>query len=275
MATDVLDHIVHLTPPGTVEQAASEFRKLGFDVIPGGTHADGLTANALVVLADGVYLELIAFVHPGAPPASHRWGRTAPGWIDFAHLGLSADVSSVINARAAQDGSGVEYCVAVDGGRETPGGERLEWRLTAPGAEHGVGRLPFFCEDVTPRDRRVPAAGKHPCTAQGVSHVKLRAPGSAAFETAKAQLSTVVGRGPTPAADGRSVAWRLQTPRAGAELHTTLVLVLEDAAAGVDARAGICEVGFWVREGPGGEVESPYGRIVMTPMPAGGDVRGV
>ncbi|KAF8479949.1 hypothetical protein JB92DRAFT_3133300 [Gautieria morchelliformis] len=60
-------------------------------------------------------------------------------------------------------------------------------------------------------------------------------------------------RGPTPAADGRSAAG----------LHTTLVLVLEDAAAGVDAdadtRAGACEVGFWVREGPGGEVESPYG----------------
>ena len=29
--TNVLDHIVHLTPPGTVEQASEEFRKLGFE----------------------------------------------------------------------------------------------------------------------------------------------------------------------------------------------------------------------------------------------------
>jgi hypothetical protein len=104
--------------------------------------------------------------------------------------------------------------------------------------------------------------------------VKLRAASAQDFATLSAQLGTVVGREPEPepaATDGRrSAAWRLGTPHASAELHT--MLVLEDAT-GLDARSGICEVGFWVRKGPGGEVESPYGRIVFTPIPTA-DVRG-
>ncbi|RXW21809.1 hypothetical protein EST38_g4039 [Candolleomyces aberdarensis] len=62
--TRTIDHIVHLTPPGTVEEVSEEFRKLGFTVLRGGTHADGLTANALVVLKEGTYIELISFTHP-------------------------------------------------------------------------------------------------------------------------------------------------------------------------------------------------------------------
>jgi hypothetical protein len=30
MTTKTLDHIVHLTPPGTVQQTAEQFRGLGF-----------------------------------------------------------------------------------------------------------------------------------------------------------------------------------------------------------------------------------------------------
>ncbi|EEB95707.1 hypothetical protein MPER_05280, partial [Moniliophthora perniciosa FA553] len=47
-STNILDHIVHLTPPGSVEETARQFRDLGFNVLPGGRHADGLTENALV-----------------------------------------------------------------------------------------------------------------------------------------------------------------------------------------------------------------------------------
>jgi hypothetical protein len=66
-STRTLDHIVHLTPPGTFRDTADQFRELGFKfrveifvtisnplivpprVISGGTHANGLTANSLVV----------------------------------------------------------------------------------------------------------------------------------------------------------------------------------------------------------------------------------
>ncbi|KAK7464143.1 hypothetical protein VKT23_006308 [Stygiomarasmius scandens] len=63
-------------------------------VLPGGQHADGLTENALIILADGIYLELISFIHPPefyGPPQSperqrrdnHWWAHKTPGWIDF------------------------------------------------------------------------------------------------------------------------------------------------------------------------------------------------
>ncbi|KAF8579459.1 hypothetical protein K439DRAFT_1637941 [Ramaria rubella] len=80
MSTHILDHT-----PGTVAQASAAFRKLGFDVLPGGTHADSQTYNALITLADGVYIELIAFTtdtdtdtEPPTEPPPHRWASAHP-----------------------------------------------------------------------------------------------------------------------------------------------------------------------------------------------------
>lgn len=94
-------------------------------VIPGGTHADGLTVNALIVYLcshksqlnkkltlsahslSHVYIELISFT-PTADPnkrKSHRWGQLEPGWIDFANLGpgaLGGDVAGTINQRSKE-----------------------------------------------------------------------------------------------------------------------------------------------------------------------------
>ncbi|KAI8999133.1 glyoxalase-like domain-containing protein [Trametes punicea] len=193
-STRVLDHIVHLTPPGTLEESVNAFRNLGFTVTPGGTHAGGETANALVVFADGTYLELLHFTRPPAPaPASasaptstsasprtssspsstagHPWAKKHPGWIDYAFLGNAGrpSVADTINRRADADGSGVRYARELRGGRKrAEDGRELEWLITAPeeaqggggngpGAGEGArGRLPFFCGDVTPREWRVP-----------------------------------------------------------------------------------------------------------------------
>ncbi|KAK7035859.1 Zn(2)-C6 fungal-type domain-containing protein [Favolaschia claudopus] len=89
MLTATLDHIVHLTPPGSLQETAEQFRKLGFNVVEGGVHADGLTENSLVILRDEVYLELISFTKPpeAYPPSSRprrehgealKWVITAP-----------------------------------------------------------------------------------------------------------------------------------------------------------------------------------------------------
>jgi hypothetical protein len=65
-STRVLDHIVHLTPPGTIEETAQQFRDLGFtyatsytgdvraeikldSVLQGGKHTGGLSENCIVV----------------------------------------------------------------------------------------------------------------------------------------------------------------------------------------------------------------------------------
>lgn len=119
------------------------------------------------VLADGVYLELISFTHPvdyytpGSPEyvkrVGHWWARKSPGWIDYAALAdAEVDLSEVINARSAKEGTRVVYLPPNAGGREKPDGTVLEWKTTFPefGA-HGRGALPFFCADVTPRNHRV------------------------------------------------------------------------------------------------------------------------
>ncbi|KAJ8699310.1 hypothetical protein PTI98_002437 [Pleurotus ostreatus] len=198
-STNTLDHIVHLSHPGALDETISRFRELGFkysycilieNVIPGGTHADGLTSNALVVnchpivsprllftqkvqiFEDGTYLELLNFVKPAASyPAgsperakrdSHPWAPKNPGWIDFAFLGTGEDkhsggtgvISEIINARSKD----VRYLGEVAGGRETPAGKILKWLITSPAKQHGRGVLPFFCGDVTPREwRLIPA----------------------------------------------------------------------------------------------------------------------
>src|SRR3954470_18408966 len=53
-----VDHIIFAVADR--EQAGQDFGTLGFKSIIGGTHSDGHTHNKLVVLADGVYLELCA-----------------------------------------------------------------------------------------------------------------------------------------------------------------------------------------------------------------------
>ncbi|KAG9125551.1 hypothetical protein FRC07_007161 [Ceratobasidium sp. 392] len=106
-ATNVLDHIVHLSPPGKLSEAVAHWESLGFKqvftphfspstVIPGGQHADGYTSNALVPLSDGVYIELIAFNQPPleGPAPKHWWATKQPGWIDWACLGLEDHVPS-------------------------------------------------------------------------------------------------------------------------------------------------------------------------------------
>jgi len=72
IATNILDHIVHLVPPGSLEQASEQFRALGFTVVTGGVHEGGHSMNDLVIFADAVYIEIIlslnqTIYHHGGP----------------------------------------------------------------------------------------------------------------------------------------------------------------------------------------------------------------
>ena len=129
-------------------------------VIPGGTHAGGATANALVVFADGTYLELIHFVRAPAPDDPNPWARKHPGWIDYAFLGTGGEpsIADAINERAGREGSGVHYEES-KGGRRREDGKVLEWVISSSTEEGSRGTLPFFCGDVTPREWRVGVLG--------------------------------------------------------------------------------------------------------------------
>ena len=179
-----LDHLVILVPD--LATAMAGYTQLGFTVVPGGTHADGATHNALVVLADGSYLELIAFLR-AAP--EHRWGghaaRAHSGFIDFALLPLP-DVASVIAAAAAR---GLAYTGPADGGRLRPDGERLAWQMGLP----PTADLPFLCGDVTPRALRVPdgAMRQHANGVTGVAALTVAVPDITA---ARADYAALLGQ---------------------------------------------------------------------------------
>lgn len=282
-STKILDHIVHLTPPGTVELASQQFRDLGFNVTPGGTHTGGLTANALVILADGSYLELISFTHPAShyPPTSpdrqkrdsNPWSYKHPGWIDYAFLGSSdpdVSIARIINERADLDRSGAAYDPEVDGGRVREDGKTLKWMITAPHEERKRGTLPFFCGDVTPRKWRVPidppSNSKHPSGVLGISHVRILTMAES-LDAQSSQLTSVVGDPPVEHSSS-GYTWSLETPHSGlGVLRPRLILsapVDEDEEAYLAGRGpGVYEVAFWVEPGgKEGTSATPYGKIV-------------
>ncbi|EPQ58673.1 hypothetical protein GLOTRDRAFT_73225 [Gloeophyllum trabeum ATCC 11539] len=271
--TNVLDHIVHLTPSGSVAQAAEQWQKLGFTVVPGGTHADGLTANALVVLRDGAYVELVSFARA---PCSHPWGSKRPGWIDYAFLGSSArSVAQIVNARAREEGSGVVYEGEVRGGRERPDGRAVEWVITAPRGAGRRGVWPFFCGDVTPRGWRVPLEPEgnavHENGAVGVAHVRVLAE-EAGIPALTREYTTVVGSPPVSSQPGADVSWTLASTAAAHSIPDPVLVVSAPRDAQEEGYlrergAGLYEVAFWVVEGEGGKgdgesEETPYGRVV-------------
>ncbi|KAF7298419.1 Zn(2)-C6 fungal-type domain-containing protein [Mycena kentingensis (nom. inval.)] len=292
MATSTLDHIVHLTPPGTVRETAEQWRKLGFkyvflaittnsflerrySVIDGGVHTDGFTANALVIIDDHTYLELLSFTKPASsyPPDSprhaHKWAKRAPGWIDYAFLGNGAlhgarRISESINARWGHEGR--LYASEVPGGRMREDGVRLEWVISAP--KRGDGMVPFFCGDVTDRGLRVPTRPEgnttHPSGARGVAFIRIVV-SSQELPLLVEQLTAILDA--PPFAHGPNLAqWHLSTLN-GLRSPTLSIAVpgdeLEEQFLQDNAVPGIYEVGFWVGEsGKTGSVSSPFGRIV-------------
>jgi len=171
-----LDHLILLVP--SLDPAAlAPFSSAGLTILPGGTHADNVTANVLVPLPDGVYLELIAFVHPdSARRVPHWWGNKADGWIDWslAPPGTTAEVLAEVEARAGTQ----PYDAPVSGGRVTPDGRKLEWKVTFPKLEAGQKRgvRPFWCEDVSPREWRVSSRRLPPPSLTLAPNVQLNSP---------------------------------------------------------------------------------------------------
>jgi hypothetical protein len=160
-----IDHVMICVPD--LGRGVEAYRRMGFDVRPGGAHATGGTENAIAFLQDD-YLELLA-VREGH---SHE---ASAGLLAFLAAGgglryicvqsddLAADVASM-RAR------GVDVSDLADGGRRTPAGQELRWRAASLGAGNP---LPiFFIQHLTPlaeRRRQAPDGGVH---ANGVLRVE-------------------------------------------------------------------------------------------------------
>ncbi|KAF5388928.1 hypothetical protein D9757_005029 [Collybiopsis confluens] len=284
ISTHRLDHIVHLTPVASVQEASEQFRSLGFNVLTGGTHEDQLTANALIVLADGAYFELISFTKhvsdypPGSPQRdareNHRWAAKKPGWVDYGFLGngsMDERISDTINARANK----ILYEPEFHGGRRNPSGQVLQWLITSAAAKDRIGVLPFYCGDITPRELRAsvptsPASNvEHPNTALGFSHVHVLCKEEEIAKIAQ-EITYTVGHEPntTEDSDSKRFSWPIHT---SSDFDSRLILSAPSTTeehqflGDRDRSAAIHEIGFRVKdERKQGSVMTPYAKIVFT-----------
>jgi catechol 2,3-dioxygenase-like lactoylglutathione lyase family enzyme len=162
-----IDHVVIVVPD--LDAAIASYGDLGFTVVRGGRHPIG-SENALIGLADGAYLELIAFFEPNA---RHRWRAMLDkggGLVDVCMQtdDLTADAAAF---RAAGVAMGEPWPLS----RTRPDGYTLHWVLATPGEPHG-GLAPFLIEDETPRDERVPRQRTHANGVTGIASVTVAAP---------------------------------------------------------------------------------------------------
>ncbi|GIZ39988.1 hypothetical protein CKM354_000334700 [Cercospora kikuchii] len=167
-----LDHVVLLLPYQDILNPPSWLTD-NFVISEGGRHADGKTENRLVLFQDGTYLELIAFIEDDPKHREGHWWDKPYGVVDYALTTADSDfgeLSGIID-RLGKTDTGISYDAPKDGGRIKPDGQELKWRVTFPEGT-SRGSVPFFCHDVTPRNRRVPAPEhSHPSGVVGMAGV--------------------------------------------------------------------------------------------------------
>ena len=149
-----------------LEQAAKDYVQLGFTVVPGGKHPVG-SHNVLISLADGSYIEIIAYYREAL---DHRWWdplQQGERLVDFC---MQTDdlQGDTLKLRSA----GVAINDPVPWSRTRPDGYELKWLLSlAQGSHRGVA--PFLIQDVTPREERIPRAFDHKNGATGIHAVTV------------------------------------------------------------------------------------------------------
>ena len=223
-----LDHAVVVVRE--LGSAVRELEAAGFTVVPGGRHDVLPTENALVVFADGGYLELLATREP-ATRDELRALRDGEGW-DRHLRGVSAVARRFLPLLAGPDGvadwvirsqalardaarlrsQGVPAAGPVAMQRMRPDGVRLAWDLLLPESF----RHPFVIADRTPREQRVPtdaAVTTHANGARGIAAVQVRV---SVVPIAALELGESLGVTPRLGAEGAS---RLDADGWRVELH--------------------------------------------------------
>ncbi len=153
-----IDHVMICVPD--LAHGIDAYRRIGFDVQPGGAHSSGGTENAIAFFQDD-YLELLGVREGHAREASAglREFLAAGGGLRYICI-QSDDLARDVAAMRAR---GVDVGDPDDGGRRTPGGQELRWRAASLGAKNP---LPiFFIQHLTPLvewRRQAPTAGQHP-----------------------------------------------------------------------------------------------------------------
>ena len=192
-----IDHVMICLPDLT--RGIEQYRNLGFNIYPGGAHRGKGTHNAIAFNQDD-YLELLSI----RDDAEYQAGR-AGGWTqtlsDFIAAGggiryviiESDDLAAEV---AAMRKRGVDVSDAADGGRRTPAGQDLRWKLAVLGPGNPLPLV--FIEHLTPieeRRKQVPVAGNHPNGVYKLERAYIVTPDA---EAAAAMYANVLGM-PQPA----------------------------------------------------------------------------
>ncbi|KAI0145229.1 glyoxalase-like domain-containing protein [Xylariaceae sp. FL1272] len=188
-----LDHVVVLIPYDMLINPPAWITD-NFTLSPGGRHAGNETENKLVLFQDGTYLEFIAFINDDPQKRKGHWWDKPYGVVDFA-LTTKPDEPldhEALEKRMADLHTPIRYGAPQTGGRAT-GGKEIKWQVTFPeGTERGT--LPFWCEDITPREWRVPLTDEnttHPCGALGMAGLGIYTKGNRSSRLAKAAKAVV------------------------------------------------------------------------------------
>ncbi|MEL6404472.1 MAG: VOC family protein [Chloroflexota bacterium] len=169
--TVTLDHIVIYVED--LDTATATYRGAGLTVNYGGQHTGGVTENALIVFADGVYIELIALVDGKQFEDTGFKGllkATGEGYTGYALQSdnLEADLQGMHER-------GVNVGEIREGNRARPDGEQLAWKM----APIDDSMSPFVIQDVTDRGLRVVQTEEtitHANGATGVNELLIRVP---------------------------------------------------------------------------------------------------
>jgi catechol 2,3-dioxygenase-like lactoylglutathione lyase family enzyme len=162
---DRIDHVMVCVPD--LARGTEQYRKLGFDVQPGGAHPGIGTHNAIAFLQDD-YVELLGIRDQAEVQAAARKGHWAGDLPAFIAAGggiryLILHSNDLVAEVAAMRGRGVDVGDVSEGSRRTLSGQELRWKSAVLGPTNA---LPvFFIQHLTPlaeRRKQAPAAGKHP-----------------------------------------------------------------------------------------------------------------
>lgn len=171
-----VDHVMVCVPD--LARAVEAYRRLGFDVAPGGAHPGRGTHNAIAFNRED-YLELLS-VRDRAEYVAAAGG--AGGLLDFLAAGgglrfivLQSDDLTADVARMRE--RGIDVSEPVEGERRAPAGQTLRWRMARLEPRHPLPLL--FVQHLTPleeRRRQVPRAGEHPNGVLGLERVYVAVP---------------------------------------------------------------------------------------------------
>lgn len=173
-----------------LQAAMQDFTDAGFRLAYGGKHADGITENALILFADGSYLELIALTEGHQLHESNFKQLLRESGEGFTGYALYSD--DIVHDLNAIEARGLYVSPLRQGGRARPDGLVLQWRIAL--VDNAMS--PFVIQDISPRDWRVPAFGEavlHENGAMGIQTLNIHCSN---YDASVARYQAITGDSP-------------------------------------------------------------------------------